>query len=172
MDKLYKKCGFTLLEILIVLAILGIIAAIILPLYENSTTQKTKESAAKENLRILRNAIELYTAQHNGAPPGYPGGNKSGTPNSPTFMLQLCSATNSDGASAPIGTEGYPLGPYLSAIPKNPFNDSDVVKIYTNSTAISSTATGTSGWLYKPLTKTIKLNYAGTDSQNIKYFDY
>ena len=64
------KKAFTLVEVLIVVAILGILAAIVLPVFR-SHSQKAKESAAKDNLRILRNTIEIYAAQHNGIPPGY-----------------------------------------------------------------------------------------------------
>lgn len=45
MDKLRRKYGFSLVEILIAVAILGILAAVVVPLYE-SNTQKAKESAA------------------------------------------------------------------------------------------------------------------------------
>ena len=64
------KKAFTLVEILIVVTILGILAAIALPTFQGHIIQ-AKEAAAKDNLRILRNAIELYAAQHNDMPPGY-----------------------------------------------------------------------------------------------------
>ena len=66
--------GFSLVEILIVVAILGILAAIVLPEFQ-AHTQQAKEAAAKDNLRILRQQIELYAAQHNGLAPGYIGAN-------------------------------------------------------------------------------------------------
>lgn len=88
----YKmKKAFTLVEILIVVAILGILAAIVLPQFQ-SHTQQAKESAAKDNLRILRNAIELYAAQHDGVPPGYPNGDTTASPHYLCFAL-LCFTT-------------------------------------------------------------------------------
>ncbi|GAH74356.1 unnamed protein product, partial [marine sediment metagenome] len=68
------KKAFTLVEILIVVAILGILAAIVIPQFQ-AHSQEAKEAAAKDNLRILRNAIELYAVQHGGVPPGYPADN-------------------------------------------------------------------------------------------------
>ena len=63
------KKAFTLVEILIVTAILGIMAAIVMPLFAGHV-QLAKEAAAKDNLRILRGAIERYAAEHNDIPPG------------------------------------------------------------------------------------------------------
>lgn len=45
--------GFTLVELMIIVAILGILAAIALPEFQGHT-QKARESTAKENLRLLR----------------------------------------------------------------------------------------------------------------------
>ena len=67
------KRAFSLVEILIVVAVLGILAAIALPTFQGYIVE-AKEAAAKDNLCILRSAIELYAAQHDGVPPGIPGG--------------------------------------------------------------------------------------------------
>ncbi|MCJ7778806.1 MAG: type II secretion system GspH family protein, partial [Sedimentisphaerales bacterium] len=143
-DRLTTSGGFSLLEILIVVAIVGILAAIVIPEFLDRS-QQAKESAAKENLQKLRNVIELYAAQHKGVPPGYPNGDMSKTPLSTTFTQQLCSATNLDGAYAPPGTAGYPMGPYLSEIPENAFNNKNTVKVLVNSGQFSASATGTFG---------------------------
>jgi type II secretory pathway pseudopilin PulG len=152
-----------------VVAILGILAAIILPTLQGHITE-AKESAAKDNLRILRNAIELYAAQHNNYPPGYVNGilNISGT----TFTRQLSWATNSNGASAPLGTDGYPLGSYLPKIPANPFNDKNTTQILSDAALFPDPPTGATGWIYKPSTKTIRINDDGTDSEGIEHYDY
>ncbi len=165
------SAGFSLLEMLVVLAIIGILAAIVIPALVDQS-YKAKEAAAKETLQKLRNVIELYAAQHKGVPPGYQNGDMSKTPTSPIFTQQLCSATNSDGEYAPIGTAGYPLGPYLPAIPENPLNDKNTVKVVINSASFSASATGTYGWICKPLTKTIRLDYPGNDSEGARYYDY
>ena len=68
-DKRTKK-AMTLVEVLIVVAILGILAAATLP-YFKTHTAKANEASAKDNLRVLRNCIGVYAAQHGGLVPGY-----------------------------------------------------------------------------------------------------
>ena len=166
--------AFTLVEVLIVVAILGILAAIVLPLYEDSQ-RKAKESAAKENLRVLRNAIELYAAQHGGAAPGYPNGNTSSTPGAIAFMNQLILASNSEGqcSTSSTNTTEYPLGPYLPSCIYNPLNDKWMPKFYSTGVALPAAAPGGSyGFVYSPSMKKIKLNSTGTDSDGVLYYDY
>ncbi len=53
------KRGFTFIEIIFVLAIIGILVTIIVPNYRTSTI-RAKEAVLKENLFILRDAISKY----------------------------------------------------------------------------------------------------------------
>ena len=69
--------GFTLVELLIVVIILAILAAIVIPQF-SSATDDTKEAALDSNLGGLRNAIELYKAQH-ATYPGATATNAGGT---------------------------------------------------------------------------------------------
>jgi prepilin-type N-terminal cleavage/methylation domain-containing protein len=168
------KKALTLVEILIVVAILGILAAVALPTFQSHTRQ-AKEAAAKDNLRLLRNAIELYAAQHNNVPPGYPNGDTTETPNHITFASQLTKSTNINGQIADTGTSGYPFGPYISAIPLNPFNNFIAAKVLGDDEEFPTDAivdSGWFGWIYKPSTKKIKLNWSGTDTEGAPYFDY
>jgi prepilin-type N-terminal cleavage/methylation domain-containing protein len=145
--------GFTLVEILIVIAVLGILAAVVVPLYQDNT-QKAKESAAKQTLQIVRNAIELYAAKNSGIAPGYPANNI----NAPVFETEFYLRMLKDG--------------YLVARPKNPFNQLTTIKMIKNDESLPETAAGTYGWFYKPLTKTFKIDWPGSDSQGVPYYDY
>lgn len=152
------KKAFSLVELMIVVAILGILAAIVVPTFQGNVI-KAKESAAKDNLRILRNAIEVYTAQHDGVPPGYKNGNPSNTVTNTYLREQLIETGN-----------------YLSDIPENPFNNYKLVNVVQNGQDFPTEPTGDEappfGWVYKAATKEIRLNWLGTDAGGTAYFDY
>lgn len=169
--KLMRKNAFSLIELMIVISILGIMAAIVIPTFQ-SHIQKTREVAAKDTLRILRTAIETYTAQHNGVPPGYMFGNPASTPNYLWFMYQMVYyKTNSQGL-LDSGSDNYPYGPYLQALPVNPFNDKTEISVLADGASMPETAPGTHGWVYHPATKSIKLDWPGNDSTGVPHWSY
>ena len=57
-----SKKGFTLLELLIALAILAIIAAILIPNFF-ATTDRARLRSDIQSARVIQNAIELYNAE-------------------------------------------------------------------------------------------------------------
>ena len=61
------KRGFTLVEILIVLTIIGILLSIVIPQYKNSVV-KAKEAVLKENLFQIRDSISKYYKDKNKYP--------------------------------------------------------------------------------------------------------
>ena len=60
--------GFTLVEILIVVVILGILAAIVVPQFTNAS-QTAKASSLLSQLQSIRSQLELYQVQHNAVYP-------------------------------------------------------------------------------------------------------
>ena len=165
------KRAFSLVELMMVVALLGILAAMAFPQFQSNTTD-AKATTAKANLRVLRSAFELYTAQHNGVAPGYLDGNPLAVPNQTVMMNQLEKATTSAGAIAELGTVGYDRGPYLKRSPENPFNSRTDTKMLTNNEDFPQNATGQFGWIYHAATKTIKLDWPGTDKHGVRYYDY
>ena len=59
--------GFTLIEILIVMAIIGILVSVAVPIYTRSV-QRTKESVLRSNLFSMRTVIDEYTYDKQKAP--------------------------------------------------------------------------------------------------------
>ena len=114
--------GFTLVEILIVVVILGILAAIVVPQFTEAS-KEAREAALGSDLQTVRSQLELYRIQHLG--------------NYPTDVtIGLTTKTDAD------GTAGTAYGPYLTRFTTNPFNDSAAVK----TTGVPGT--GVQGWHY------------------------
>jgi general secretion pathway protein G len=108
--KMKAKHGFTLVEILIVVVILGILAAIVIPQFTDAATE-SKESSLRSDLQTIRSQIELYKIQHNDDLP---------TAGGLTFEVAMTGYTDQYGAASTQGAVGA-FGPYLQTIPVNPF---------------------------------------------------
>ncbi len=100
-----RRFGFSLLEVVIVVAILAILAAIGIPRMSRGS-RGAGDSALKANLSLMRNSIDLYSAEHSGDFPAVG-----------TFSDQLTMFSNSAGATNATKTTSYTYGPYLRAIP-------------------------------------------------------
>ena len=62
-----KQNGFTLVELVVVVLILGILAAVAAPrLFD--TANDARESGTKQSLAVVRDAIELYKSQNGSFP--------------------------------------------------------------------------------------------------------
>lgn len=66
--KLQKKSGFTLVEIMIVVAIIGLLAAIAIPSFLNAR-KRSMASACKNNIRQISGAVDQYRLDHNNTSP-------------------------------------------------------------------------------------------------------
>lgn len=162
--------AFTLVEILIVVVILGILAATVITFAAGSTLS-AKESAVATELQMLRNYILVYKCQHLEVSPGYPNGNTAASPTEAAFIAQATLASTTAGATAAIGTAGYVRGPYMQMMPINPLNGLRSIQVLGNGEDFSA-ADHNHGWIYKPATAEIKVNTAGNDSTGKPYYDY
>jgi len=163
--------AFTLVEILIVVVLLGVLAAIVIPAFGNGAMH-ARQSSLSQELRILQRVILVYKGQHMEAEPGYPNGQTSAVPTEQTFLDQVLLSSNMSGETAAVGTPGYNRGPYLSKIPANPINGKNTVEMLTNAQGFPETADDSHGWIYKAATGEIRPDCTGTDTNGNAYYEY
>ena len=119
-----KNKGFTLVEILIVVIILGILAAIVIPQFTEASND-ARDSALQSDLQTLRSQLELFKVQHLEKYPW----DITAAITSDELKTILTSRTNQAGTVMPTGgaTADYPYGPYLQSFPVNPVNSKATV---------------------------------------------
>ncbi len=111
--------ALSLFEMIVVLGILAIVALLTVPQAGRAAGPTAAEVELRNNLRILRVAIEQYYRDH-GNYPGVTVGDP--TPSVERLIMQLTQYSDRAGRTAPHGDERFAFGPYLSrGIPHNPF---------------------------------------------------
>jgi len=141
-----KNSAFTLVEILIVVIILGILAAIVIPQFTEASND-ARESALASDLQTARSQIELFKIQHRDMVPGCTRA-ADGTISAwaaATMVSQMTNETDEDGN---LDTSGN-CGPYLQKFPTNPFASSNKTSVVGGDT---NPANGSQGWYYSSTT--------------------
>ena len=137
------KKGFTLVEILIVVVILGILAAIVIPQFTSASVE-AKESALVSDIQSMRSQIELYKIHHNDLLPGEEGTGPLNITTASTmarFDAALINKTDQYGAVGVLAAHRF--GPYMRRVPDNPFCSLNPA----NTVEVDGTAGGNShGW--------------------------
>ena len=127
-----SRKGFTLVEILIVVIILGILAAIVIPQFTNAS-EDARKSNMRSQLQTLRSQLELYKLNHRDTAPTLAG-----------FWTALTTVTEEDGTTPEAGDDTF--GPYLQNRSENPLTSSD---------SVAAAAAAGVGWVYNETTGTI-----------------
>ncbi|HEY1685541.1 MAG TPA: type II secretion system protein [Tepidisphaeraceae bacterium] len=162
--------AFTLIEIMIVVIILGILAAVTIPELTSATTE-TRANTLHEEVRFMREQIEAFKYEHTDISPGYPSGATTSTPDQADFINQMIGATNVTCVTVSNGSPGS-FGPYISTFPVNPVNGLATVLVVANGTTFPTSADGAYGWVYQPSTMTFKSDATGSDQSGADYFSY
>ncbi|SHI92256.1 type II secretion system protein [Lutispora thermophila] len=68
-EKIKNKKGFTFIELVLVIAVLGILSTIAVPKY-TSSWESAERTAVEANLRTIDSAIAIYEAQNGSLPEG------------------------------------------------------------------------------------------------------
>lgn len=128
-----------MVEILIVVIILGILAAIVIPQFTQASTE-ARISNLKTNLQTVRSQLLLYKTQHLES---YPGA---------TFATQMTQYTDISGDVATSPDATHTFGPYLQSIPINPISNVNTLRIVTGATTVFAAPTTDSGWWFNSTT--------------------
>jgi len=165
------RIGFSLVEVLVVVVILAVLAAIVLPEFSNASAT-TRAAMLMDNLRLMRSQIMVFKAQHRGVSPGYPDCDTSQTPTAGAFADHVTKPSNAWGEPAEPGIPGYPYGPYMRQMPENPVNGKVTVRMIADGAAFPDAPQGQYGWIYQPSTLTFRADSVGTDENGTQLFDY
>ena len=168
-DKIDKR-AFTLVEILVVVVVLGILAAMVVPKFSNAAAT-ARASMLADDLRVMRMQVEVFAGQHN-VPPGYPGCDPAAAPTEAAFVAYVTQASKITGETEAPGTAGFPFGPYMRVIPPNPINGLATVEIIPDDGSVPAVPDGSHGWIYQPSTVTFRADCKGQDESGVQYFDY
>ena len=148
--------GFSLIELVIVVVILGIIGAIAIPRMSRGA-EAAADNGLVSDLAVLRSAIDLYHVEHEGL-----------YPTAADIVAQLTTYTDIDGADSATKTTTHIFGPYLREVP--------ALKVGTNrgdSGIAAADAVGV-GWIYDETTGEISANLPNTDvdARGVQYNTY
>ncbi len=113
LQRVSRKAGFTLIEVVIVIAVIGILAAIAIPIY-GEYREKAKKAQAYAQLKDFQRAVEVLAADTE----RWPGPNPAAIV-SDTEVWDL----NAPAAGLVATNGAFPNwnGPYLTAVPKDPW---------------------------------------------------
>ena len=133
--------GFTLIELMIVVAIIGILAAVAMPRFAD-LVRKSNEGAAKGSLGAIRSALSIYYADNEGI--------------WPASLAGMVAIFNDAGSAAK----------YLAAIPVRKVGGGAKGDGLADESIVLDDGTA---WLYHPTTGDIAINSSGTDTKGVIY---
>jgi len=163
--------AFSLIELVIVVVIIGIIAAIAIPRMSRGSSGAA-DSAVAQDLALLRNAVDMYQSEHNGAYPA-----PSGKIAVPDLLLNYSDQYGQNIApTKDTSAKQIIYGPYLRSIPAisaGPNKGCNGIAVSTTSGVAPAGGPGI-GWLYNSVDGTFQ-PYTGTvttDSLGKLYSSY
>ena len=167
-----KRRDFSLEKLVIVIVILGIIAAIAIPRITSSSTSVC-ESSLRANLNTFRTAIDRYYVEHNSTWPADKGDGTNNRKKFATFRNQLTMYSKADGVVSANKDSSFPLGPYIRGdIPKLTVGanaGSNDVKFQDSKNPITADPSNDAGWMFNVQTGQIIANATELGANAIPY---
>ena len=139
--------AFTLVELVVVIMIMGILAAVAAPKFLN-TSAKATDNGLKQTLGVVRDAIELHAAENGGELPGASDNTQA------TFKADLASYLRKDFPKCPVGHA-----------------QNDQVRIKTNAGVMQGVANPVQGWHYSVLSGEFICNCGEVSSDGVTQYD-
>ncbi len=154
--RLKQTDGFTWIEIVILIALLGILSALIYPRFQQMQ-ESGREAATKSNIGAVKSAISIYYGDHEGIWP---------------TTLDVNDKTT-----------GFGFGNYLDSMPKvkathpndpskSPEGSDVVYKTFNDEPSLAVPNSAGKGWRYERETGRIWVNNSYLDSQGASYTTY
>lgn len=137
-----KRSGFTLVELVVVIMILGILAAVAAPRLL-STSGVATDNGLRQTLTIVRDAIELYAAENGGAMPPCTGTGED-------FRTALEPYIRGQFPRSPVGTEDFNISPV---------------------TGTGATANDSTGWMFNTQDGTFICNSSTVSNDGTTTYD-
>lgn len=134
----HRRGGLSLIEVIIVIIIIGVLAAIVIPRFSPATNTAV-EAALAANIRIITDATDRYTAEHNARGPDRDASGNLDN-DGEAFVRRLLERTDLNGKLVADG----PYGPYLHKFPVNPINGKDTLRV-----GPPAAGANTHGWHYE-----------------------
>ncbi len=153
-----KQNGFTLIELIIVCAIIGLLSAICIVRFVD-LIDKAREMVAKANLCSLRAAIAIYYGDTKGL-----------------FPVSLDNVRRVRGDETlpefiPRYIQKIPMASLRRKIPHNRSNNVTVIDTVNVDTEITVEVTDIGGWIYSSVSGDIRINCTCKDSASLHKID-
>ena len=153
--------AFSFIELIVVIAVIGILAAIAIPRLSQGATE-SRPNATQQDLAVLQKQIDLYAVEHGGIYPGFKGDGANAAHSAKAFVAQLTMYTDYAGKASAVPSGGCHYGPYLRqgmpALKYGPKAGLDGVLVVSGGGGLTYQASQDVGWIYDDTTGEIVAN--------------